>query len=78
MVNSVLSGGSGTLSPKDLMESCLDQLGAISVSKHTRSALVEYAVREGKVTWNGDRADATRRVVEMLEMVAATPDFQRE
>jgi len=78
MADSVLSGGSGTLSPEDLMESCLDQLGAISVSDHTRLALVEYAVREGKVTWNGDRADATRRVVEMFELVAATPDFQRE
>lgn len=78
MADSVLSGESGTLSPEDLMEGCLDQLGAISVSDHTRLALVEYAVREGKVTWNDDRADATRRVVEMFEMVAATPDFQRE
>lgn len=78
MADIVLSGGDGTLSPESLVQGCLDQLGAISVSDNTRSALLEYAVREGQITWNGDRADATRRVVEMFEMVAATPDFQRE
>ena len=78
MAESVLSGGSGDLSPEGMVQRCLDQLGAITVSDNTRSALVEYAVREGQVTWNGDRDQATRRVVEMFEMVAATPDFQRE
>ena len=78
MADSVLSDQSENLSPEDLVQGCLDQLGAISVSDNTRSALVEYAVREGQVTWNGDRDQATRRVVEMFEMVGATPDFQRE
>ncbi len=78
MTDSVLSGRNRALSPEDLVQGCLDQLGAISVSDNTRSALVEFAARRGPITWREDIGLATSRVVEMFQMVAATPDFQRE
>jgi uncharacterized protein (DUF1800 family) len=60
----------GTLSPEGLVDSCLDEVGALSVSEETRCALVEFASVE---TEEGP----TARVARLLQLVVATPEFQR-
>ena len=59
-------------SPEGLVQRCLDEMGAISVSDDTREALVQYAQSADIDVQSGDG------VGELMEMVAATPDFQRE
>ena len=55
-----------------LVQSCLDEMGAIAVSDDTRAALVQYAQGADIDPENGEG------VRDLMEMVAATPDFQRE
>ena len=58
--------------PENLVQRCLDEMGAISVSDDTRASLVQYAQGADIDPENGEG------VRELMEMVAATPDFQRE
>ena len=59
-----------TPSPDALVDGCLDEVGALSVSAETRSALVEFASSESDESPTG-------RVAQMLQLVVATPEFQR-
>ena len=65
-----VSGSDG--GPEGLVQRCLDEMGAISVSDDTRAALVQYAQASDIDMQSGEG------VGELMEMVAATPDFQRE
>ena len=79
MIEEITTGGDETMSAERLVDACLDQLGAVSVSEDTRDALVDFAGREGDLHL-GDPApdeEAQRRVAEVLQVVAATPEFQR-
>ena len=67
-----LGAGCGTAEPEDVVQAALDQMGAFAVSGDTRAALVEFAGRG-----NGD-TDSRRRAAELLRLVAAAPDFQKE
>ena len=58
--------------PESLVQRCLDEMGAISVSDDTRASLVQYAQA---ADINAESGEGVR---ELMEMVAATPDFQRE
>ena len=75
----VLSNGGGVISPEGLADSCLEQMGAISVSGDTRALLVEFASRAGELRMGDPEPDeeSQQRVAEMLRLVAATPEFQR-
>ncbi len=59
--------------PEGLVQRCLDEMGAISVSEGTRAALVEFATGLEASGPGGEEGLAG-----LLEMAAATPDFQRE
>ena len=59
-----------TLSPDALVDGCLDEVGALSVSDETHSALVEFASMESDES-------PTERVGQLLQLVVATPEFQR-
>jgi hypothetical protein len=63
----VLAGG-------DLVEACLEALGTIDVSPRTKRVLVEHAEHGGAVDTGSPSAD--ERIVEMLQAIVATPDFQ--
>ena len=79
MIERVIAANGGTLAPERLVEECLNQMGAISVSDETRSALVEFASKGGdlQVGTTGLDEGARRRIAEMLRVAAATPEFQR-
>ena len=79
MVERFISESGGSVTPEGLVQGALDQMGAISVSESTRAALVDFASPEGDLSLGGGPSGRDReRVVEMLRLVAATPDFQRE
>ena len=58
-----------TPSPEALVDGCLDEVGPLSTSDETRSALVEFASTETDESPRG-------RVAQMLQLVVATPEFQ--
>ena len=66
MIDRIYGEGADRLSPESLVDRCLDELGAISVSDETRGALVRFA--------EGDRD--RRSVAHLLRISASTPEFQ--
>ena len=79
MVERIASDGGSAISPERLVDACLDQIGAISVTQGTRSVLVEFAAQDGDldVAAAGPDEKAQRRVGEVLALAAATHEFQR-
>ena len=69
----------GVISPEELVDGCLEQMGAISVSAETRVGLVEFASREGALKVRGPEPDeeVRRRVADVMKLASATPEFQR-
>ena len=60
-------------SSEDLVQSCLDQMGAMEISESSRTSLVSY----GESLIKSPDVDKEHAVEEMLRMVAASPEFQR-
>jgi len=79
MIGRVLADRGGVVSPERLVQGILDEMGAIWVSEGTRRALGEFASREGDIQIGDGGPDerARRRVSDLLQLVAATPEFQR-
>ena len=77
MIGRILADRGGVLSPGWLVDGCLDQMGAISVSEKTRASLVEFASREGDLQLGGSGPDkhAEQRVGDLLQLAAAAPEF---
>ena len=59
-------------SPGDLVDTCLDEMGVISVSDETREVLKKFANQS-----EGSELGASERVAILLRLTAATHDFQR-
>ena len=68
----------GELTPEQLVDRCVDLLGPIEVSDSTRSALIEFASREGNVDLNGHEpgGESEQRVANVLRLVASTKEYQ--
>jgi uncharacterized protein (DUF1800 family) len=73
----VASGGNAT-TPEALVDRCLDLMGPVEVSETTRRELTSHAEEEGAMSWATDEEFATssRRVGDMLALIAATTDYQ--
>ena len=69
----------GETSPEAVVDSCLDILGPVEATPKTRAELVAHAAREGDLCWDGDKdaeAESARRVSEILQLIAATREYQ--
>ena len=67
------------ISPERLVDGCLDQMGAISVSPESRDVLIQFASEQGDLTVDSPDANghADRRVTDTMQVIAATHEFQR-
>jgi len=67
------------ISPERLVDGCLDQMGAISVSPESRNVLIQFASEQGDLTVDGPDANGhvDRRVTDTMQVIAATHEFQR-
>ena len=66
-----------SLTQAQLVDACLEVMGPLQVGEDTRSQLQDHANQGGGlVTSTDDNPDATARIVEMLQMVASTREYQ--
>jgi uncharacterized protein (DUF1800 family) len=67
-----------TISPEQLVDSCLDLMGPISVSASTREVLMASAEAGGAVRFGTEPEDklAAERVKEVLQLIVSAPEFQ--
>ena len=76
IINRVASDDSA-ITPEALVDRCLDMMGPLRVSDQTRWELVAHAEDEGAVSWeSADYENSSRRVADMLALVAATTEYQ--
>jgi Protein of unknown function (DUF1800) len=68
----------GTKTPEQLVENCLDLLGPVQVGADTRKELTDQAKQWGEIRWDNDadRQTAAQRAAEMLQLIAATREYQ--
>jgi hypothetical protein len=79
IVERIAGDGEEAISPKLLVDACLDKIGAISVSDETKAVLVEFASQGGNLSVGSPVPDeqTSRRISDLLAMVSATPEYQR-
>ena len=67
-----------TLSPEGLLDGCLDLLGPVEVSQDSRGKLLDYARKSGALRHGTEQEQVlfARRVSELLQLIAATPEYQ--
>ena len=78
IIDRLAAGDGGTLSPTQVVDSCLDLMGPLDVSDETRTALMEHVTRKGAVSLreDGPSDEQKRRVGELLGLIASTREFQ--
>jgi hypothetical protein len=66
------------LSPEELVDGCLDLIGPLKLADSTRKQLISLAQKGGQLRHctEAERADFSRRTSKMLQMIAATAEFQ--
>ena len=73
-----LKDGQDTCQPFELVDACLLLTGGLQVSDGTRQRLVEFAANWGEVNFTPEDAVACseQRVVELLQMILSTREYQ--
>jgi len=68
----------GAVDPEQLVEKCLDQIGPLEVSAQTKQELAAQAKEWGRLSWDNDASAATadKHTAEMLQLIAATREYQ--
>ena len=68
----------GTKTPEQLVSNCLDLLGPVEVGASTKKELTDAAKQWGDIGWDNDASaqNATRRAAEMMQLIAATREYQ--
>ena len=79
MIDRMVADGGKAMAPDQLIDACLDEIGAISVSPQTRSALTAFASKSDEAPTGDVSSDeqARNRLANMLQMAAATHEYQR-
>jgi hypothetical protein len=74
LVNRILGAGDD-IAPEAVIDRTLDELAITEISDNSREALIDFATRQ----YEAAPADQTprERVVNILKLAGATPEFQR-
>ena len=67
----------GPLSPEAFVEAGLDLMGALEVGAETRRVLVDYAGRNGELSWKDEQevVVSTQRVLMLLKMIVSSKEY---
>ena len=73
-----VADGDTAMTPEALVDRCLEMIGPIEVSDDTRMELVTHAQDEGPLAWDtrDEYKTSSRRVGDMLALIAATTEYQ--
>ncbi len=74
MIDKVLADNGDAASGEHLVDACLDQMGAISVSDRTRGILTQAA---SQGNGGASEAQAREKVANLFRLTAASHEFQR-
>ena len=74
LIGQLADANGGTLTPDEVVDNCLDQMGAITVSDSTRTALVDHVGEQGDLSLGDEGSE--QRVGELLGLIAATREYQ--
>ncbi len=68
----------GSLSPDRFVDACLDMMGGIAPSDRTRRELDEHASMLGDLRFDtgADEEESTGRIIEMMQLIASTREYQ--
>ena len=68
----------GNLSPEDFVESSLEMMGCLEASERTQTELYNHASILGDLHFetSADKAESTRRIREMMQLIASTREYQ--
>ena len=72
------SARGSTLSPEELVDSCLEVLGPMRVLDSTRSSLIDYAAKYGPLRFS-DQREASRideAIVAVIQLIVSTQEYQ--
>jgi uncharacterized protein (DUF1800 family) len=69
---------SGVLTPRQLVDACLETLGHIAASDNTRNGLLARAETETDLNFDTEEAitESEKKIATMLQLVASTQEFQ--
>ena len=67
-----------SLTPEQLLDSCLDLVGPIEVSDQTRKVLIQHVANDGDIDLSNEKNESKndKRVGELLSLIGASPEFQ--
>ena len=68
-----LGGRSGTLTPEQLVDRCLENLGCYQMAQETKSQLIELAGSEGEIRTDSERFPS--QVTTVLQSIVATIEY---
>jgi uncharacterized protein (DUF1800 family) len=73
-----LAAAGSACSPESVVDEALAFMGPLRVSAATRSALVEHVARDGELRFatEGERRVAAERIAEVLQLIAASREYQ--
>ena len=73
-----LAGRGESVSPEGFVDGCLDLIGPVEVTDKTRSSLISHVKQAGPLSRDSEeaRSNFARRVGEMLQMIAASAEYQ--
>ena len=79
IIDRLASQDSGNFTPEQLIDSCLELMGPITMSEGPRAALVGHVAKQGDLSLRGHQPGdaAENRVGEMLGLIASTQEYQR-
>ena len=68
----------GPISPEQLVDACLDQMGPLEVTPESRKELIEFAEEDGHLAWDTEQASesSVQRVGELLQLIVALREYQ--
>ena len=74
----IAESNGAAMTAEDLVDKCLDLIGPLPVSEETRRELVAQAEGEGTISSEGEagHAEASRRVGDVLALIAGTREYQ--
>jgi len=77
IVRRITSDGK-SITVEALVDRCLDLMGPVEVSEETRASLIRKGGGDAEVSWETDEqyTDVSRRVGEMLALIAGTREYQ--